>query len=145
MRPNPHEVVHRAQRPYAGPVFHGYVPAERGCVGHDDVTPNLAIVRNVGIGHDQVVVADSSAAPAFHCAAVDGDILADFVMIANLQPCRFARIGDVLRRQAYRSEREKAIVRANFRGAFEGDVRNQTAALAKLDLGADHAIRPNRA
>src|SRR6202521_2789623 len=39
MRPNPNEVVHRAQRPYAGPVFHGYVPAERGCVGHDDVTP----------------------------------------------------------------------------------------------------------
>src|SRR5271157_475230 len=50
MRPNPHEVMHRAQRTDRCPVSHGYVPAERSRVRHDDVAPNLAIVRNVRIG-----------------------------------------------------------------------------------------------
>src|ERR1700737_3705251 len=141
MRPNPHKMMHRAQRPYVCPVFHGYMPAERSRVRHNDVTANLAIVRNVGIGHDQVVVADPGASPALHRAAVDGDKLADYVMVADLQPCRFTRVGDVLRRQANRSKREETIVRANCRGAFDRDVRSKTAALANLDLGPNHTIR----
>src|SRR3981081_3908255 len=121
------------------------MPAKRGRVRHDDVTPNLAIVRNVGIGHDQVVVADSGASPALPRAAVDSDKLSDYVMVADLQARRFTRIGDVLRRQANRSKREETIVRANFRGTFDRDVRSQTTALANLDLGPNHAIRSDLA
>src|SRR6266446_4235615 len=145
MRSYPHEVVYGAQCSNVSPVFHGYMPAQRRRVCHDDVTPNLAIMRNVGIGHDQVVVADLGASPALDRAAVDGDKLADYVMVADLQACRFACVGDVLRRQANRSEREKDVVRANFRGSLDSDVRNQAAALAELDLGPDNAIRPNLA
>src|SRR5712664_3907087 len=83
MCPNPYEVMYRAQCTDVCPVFHGYMPAERGPVRHDDVTANLAIVRDVGIGHDQVVIADSGASPALHRAAVDGDKLADLVVVAD--------------------------------------------------------------
>src|SRR5437588_4088721 len=125
MRSYTHEVVYGAQCSNASPVFDGYVSPERGRVRHDDVTANLAIVGDVGIGHDQVVVANPGASPALYRAAVDGDKLADLVMVADLQPCRFARVGDVLRRQANRSEREKAVVRANFGGPSDRKLRTQ--------------------
>src|SRR5208282_493494 len=66
MRSNADEVMHRAQCPYRCPVPHGYVPAQRGCVRHDDVAANLTIVGDVGIGHDQVVGAD----PGASCGAM---------------------------------------------------------------------------
>ena len=121
------------------------MPAQRSRVRHDDVTPNLAIVRNVRISHDQVVIADARASSALHRPAVDGGKLANHVLVANLQPCRFARIGNVLRRQANRSEREESVIRADSSRSFDRDVRNQMAVLAQLHLGPDHAIRPNLA
>src|SRR5260370_41772183 len=91
------------------------------------------------------MVADSRASSALYRAAVDGDELANGVMVADLQPCRLTRISNVLRRHANRSEREEAVGRADFRGAFDRDMRNQAAALAQLHFGPNHAIGSNLA
>src|SRR5208337_217793 len=143
MRSNAYEVMHRTQRPYRRPVSHGYVPAQRGCVGHDDVAANLTIMCDVGIGHDQVVAADPGASPALYGAAIDGDKFTNGVMVADLQPRRFAGIADVLRRHANRGKREENVARADFRGTFDGDVREQTAAFGEFHPRPDYAVRPN--
>src|SRR6266478_84228 len=140
MRADTHEMVHRTKRADAGPVFNGNVPAERGGVGHDDMASNLAIMSDVSVGHDQVMVADLREPAAFYRAAIDGNELANLVVIADFQARRFARVRDVLRRQADRREREESIVDADLRRSFHGDVRHQVAALAQFDPRPNYAV-----
>ena len=85
MRPNAHEVMHRTQRPYRCPVSYSDVATQRSRAV-DDVAANLAIVRDMGIGHDQVMAADPGASSAFHRAAGDGDKFANGVVVTDLQP-----------------------------------------------------------
>ena len=83
---------------------------------------NLAIMRNVRVGHDQVVIADPRASAALHRSAIDGDKLANLVMVANLQPRRFARIRNVLWSRANRTKGGEAIVSANCCRALNNNV-----------------------
>ena len=64
----------------------------------------IAIVRDVGVSHDQHVAAHAGQSAAFHRAAVDGDKLANLVVVADLEPRGFAGVGEVLRRHADRAE-----------------------------------------
>ena len=91
------------------------------------------------------MVPDFRASAALHRAAVDGDKLANLVVIANLKTSRFASVGDVLRRHSDGSEREKAVVPANLCGTFNGNVRNQMAALAELDIRPNDTVRTDLA
>ena len=112
-----------------------------GCgIGQNDVVADDAIVRDVSVGHHQRVAADASHPAALDRAPVDGDKLANLVVVADLEPRGFAGVGDVLRRHADRAEGKEAIVRADFRRSFDGDVRNQMAAFAQFDLRPNHAI-----
>src|ERR1035438_2884055 len=83
MRPNADEVMHRTQRSHGRPISYGDVSAQRGRVRHDDVVSNLAVMRNVGVSHDEVIVADPRTTSALHSATVDGHKFADFIVISN--------------------------------------------------------------
>src|SRR6185503_11227468 len=41
-------------------IFNRYVPSEGGGVGHDHTIANDAVVRNMGLRHDQTVIANLS-------------------------------------------------------------------------------------
>src|SRR6185312_7309042 len=98
------------------------------------------IVRDVSVGHDQRVTAHARHPAALDGAPVDGDKLANLVVVADLEPGGFAGVSDVLRRHADRTEGKEAVVRADFRRSLDGDVRNQMAAFAHFDFRANHAI-----
>ena len=136
-----HKVMHRAQRSHRRPVFYYHVPSERRRVGHDYVIADLAIVRNVRIGHDQVVAAHASHASALCRGAVNGDVLADHVVIANLQSSGFALVGNVLRGKADRTKRIELIIRTDFRRPFKRNVRAEVTTFAEFDIGANRAVR----
>ena len=67
-----------------------------------------AIMRDMGVGHDQRVAANASQSAALDGAAVDGDKLANLVVVANLEARRFTGVSDVLRRHADRSRKERS-------------------------------------
>ena len=102
-------------------------------------------MRDVRIGHDQIMIANSRASSTLHRPAIDRDKLANLVVGANLQPRRLARISNVLRSRTYRSEGGKAITSANFRRSINHHMRSQTAIRTQLNLRPNHAIRPNLA
>src|ERR1700690_3103045 len=86
--------------------------ASQGCgVGQDDVIADKAIVRDVGVSHDQGMTTYASNAATLHGAPIDGDKLANLVVVADLEPRGFAGVGDVLRRQPNRREGIETIVR----------------------------------
>jgi hypothetical protein len=143
--PDADEVMNGAQGSDGCPVFYRDMSAQRGPVCHDDVAADLTIMGDVGVGHDEVVVADASARSTLDGAAVDGDKLANHVVIANFESRRLAGVGNILRRQSDGGEREEVVVVANFRGAFDHHVRREMAALAQFHLGSNDAVRPNGA
>src|SRR3954471_24334037 len=53
------ELVHERRRTEDRPVAYGYVPGELTGVREYGVVANLAIVREVHVGHDPIVVADA--------------------------------------------------------------------------------------
>src|SRR5208282_1840719 len=115
MRADAHELVDRAERSDHGPVFHGYVAAQGRSVREDGVVADHAVVRDVGVGHDQRVASDAGEATAARRPTADGDVLADHVVVTDLEPRRLALVFQVLRLDPDRSKGEDAIVVANAR------------------------------
>src|SRR5207253_5243946 len=98
VRADAHEMMYRTQRADIGPVFDRDMSAERSGVRHDDVAADLAIMRDVRIGHDQVVIADLREAAALRRATIDRHELANLVVVADFKARALARVGNVLRR-----------------------------------------------
>jgi len=109
------------------------------------VVSDKAIVRDVGVGHDQRVAAHAGEPAAFDRAAINCDELANLIVIADFETGGLARVGQVLRRHPDRTEWEETIVRADPAWAFDGHVRNQAAVFAQFHFRADHAIRADLA
>ncbi len=76
-------VVHGRAAGKAGVVVDVHMPAQQGAVGDDDVAAQLAVVGHVAAGHEEVVVAQAGDAVFLFRGAVDGDALADDVMVAS--------------------------------------------------------------
>lgn len=134
------KVMYRAKRADDGMIVDDYVPAERGRIRHDDVVSDLAIVRDVGVRHDEIMAAHTRKSTAFHRAPIDGDKFADSVVISYLETRGFAGVSQILRSQADRAEWKEAVVGADFGWAFSGYMRQQMASIPKLDMRSDHAI-----
>ena len=99
-----------------------------------------AVVSDVGVGHDESMAPHFGEPAAFDSAAADGYTLANFVVVADLQPRRLASVGNILGRHSDGAEGKEGIIGTDFRGPFDSDVRHQTAALSQFDIGPDHAI-----
>ena len=122
MRSDANKMMDRAQRSHHRPLSDGDMSSQGRGVGQDDVVSDHAIVRDVGVSHDQGVVANTSDSAAFDGAAVDGDKLANLVVIADLEAGGFPGVGKILRRHADRTEGKKAVVRTDFGRPFDGHV-----------------------
>src|SRR5882672_4012789 len=145
MRSDANEVMNRTEGPHHRPLSYGDM-ASQGCgVGQNHVIADIAIVRDMGVSHDQRVAADAGQSAAFDGTAVDSDELANLVVITDFQARRLAGVSQILGRHPDRAEGKEAVVRADFGWPFDGYVGNQTAAFAQFDLGPDHTIRADLA
>src|SRR5699024_6599635 len=74
---------------------------------------NLAIMGNMHIGHNPVVIANTGNPYILDCARVNGDILSYGIIVANFQSCGFASIFFVLGNIANRTKSVKLVVLAD--------------------------------
>ncbi len=81
--------------------------------------------------------------PALNRPAINSHKLAHYIVVANFQPRRFARIGNILRSQSDRRKRKERIIAADFRRPLHGNVRMQYTAFANFHVRTNHAIRAN--
>src|SRR5581483_6477309 len=91
------------------------------------------------------MAADPGEAPAFNRAAIDGDELANDVVIADFEARGFAAVADILRREADGRKRKEAIILADCCWAIDGYVRDQFAGFAEFDVCTYCAIRTDSA
>ncbi len=85
MRAKSAELMHEGESTQNGVIPDGHVAGERGVVGHDDAVPDLAIMGDVYVSHDPIVVADTGDATAMLGAAIEGAILSYRVAVTYLQ------------------------------------------------------------
>lgn len=97
------ELVYRTEAGDDGVVAYGDVACDGGIVREDGVAPDLALVGNMGIAQEEVVVADSSGSLRLG-AAMDGDVLAKGIVIANVEVGLLALELQVLRPSAERGK-----------------------------------------
>src|SRR2546426_9196487 len=140
MRADADVLMHRTHGADYGPILDRHMSAESGGIGQDHAITNYTIVGDVGVRHNQVVIAHTGDATTFYRSAIDGDELADLVVIANFQLCWLAGVSHVLWRQPDGGKWKEAVIRANFGRTFHRDVRNQVASFSQLDLWSNHTV-----
>ena len=94
--------------------------------------------------HEEALVADLGDAAVVLGADVHGDAFADVAIGADDESRRAAAISHRLRRRAERGERIDHGARADRGVAGDMDMRDEPAAVAERDMGADDAIRTDR-
>ena len=91
------------------------------------------------------MAADPRHTAALGGAAVHRYIFAEDIVAADFQPRLFTFIGQVLGFAANRAKRKEAVVRPDFRGAVDHNMRNQFAVFPQFHARAHNAIWPNGA
>ena len=138
------ELVHGHVAAQDGVIFHHDVPGEAGETGHDDVVAEKAVVRDVGVGEKQIVVADDGGGLGSG-GAVDGHAFAENIVIADFEAGDAAFPFQVLGLEPEGDEGKNFIAGAEAGVAIDDGVRMQAAAVAKGDVLADDAVRADMA
>ncbi len=112
-------------------------------VGKHGAAADLAIMRNMHIGHDPVVVAEAGDPDILRGAGVEAAEFTNRVAVADLQAGRLAAILLVLRHFAQRTERVDAVVATDARPPGDHHVRADQRIVANFHLLADDRISPD--
>ena len=83
---------------------------EGGGIGQHSVVAHHGIMADVGIGHDENMAADAGNSSAFYRTAIQRDILANHVVVADLDRSFLAGKGEVLRIGANGAERIETVI-----------------------------------
>ena len=117
------------------------VPTEEHSVGQNDIVPEAAIVGHVGASHQEVVVAQRGDSVFLFGAAIDGDALADDVVVADHHLGVAARITDVLGLPADDRARIEVVVLADRDVSHHGHAIFQPRPAPDPHIGADDTER----
>ena len=97
MRANTAKLVHAGKATKDRPISDMNVARECRVVRHDRVAADDAIVRDMHVSHDPVVITDDRFTLILHGAAADRAKLANRISFADDQTCPFASVLLVLR------------------------------------------------
>src|SRR5690606_20155410 len=137
------ELVYAGQAADDGPVAYMHVAAQLHRVGDDRVVANMAIVRNVHVGHDPVVIAQRGDAAILHGAGIEGSEFAHRIAVADHQARGLAGIFLVLRHAADRAEPVETVVAADGGDAVQHAMRADFRSGVDGDAGAHDTIGPD--
>ena len=117
-------------------------PASRAPLARMQRLPTPAVVGDVAVGHEEVVAADPRH-PRVGGAAVDGDVLAEDVAVADLHAGRLVVVLEVLRPFAEDGAAEDLVVAAHGQRADQVGVRPEHAARPDADPALDDDEGPD--
>jgi hypothetical protein len=97
MLPNATELMYARIRSERRVVFYYHVAGKSSSIREYNVAADATVVRNVSLGHDQVVIADFRQVPAPLGTALKSRELPERVALSRAQPASFAPILAILR------------------------------------------------
>src|SRR5262249_36752896 len=84
---DPRELLYRGQATDVDVTRDDPMPAERNAVGEGDAVADMAIVRDVRIGHEVSLIAHLRLPAAFFGSAIHRDMFADDIAGPDCEPC----------------------------------------------------------
>ena len=139
--PDARELVYSQHAAGHHMVLNRHVAGQSGVVGHDNVVAKFAVMRDMDICHEEIIVTHGGHSIAAHRAQMHGDVLPDPVVAAHNKGCLFPIVLQVLWDHPYAGIGEQFVVLPKRGVAVNCDVRDQAGALAYLHFGAHHAQR----
>lgn len=136
-------LVHTREAANDRPVGHMHMACQGRVVGQNGLVADLAIMGDMHIGHDPVVITDPRHPAILGGAGVEGAELADGVAVADLQAGRLAGIFFVLRHAAERGMCMDLVGLTDRGDALDHAVRTYFGVGADANLGANNCVRPN--
>ncbi len=118
-----------------------HVPGQLRVVGKNGVVADLAVMRQVHISHDPVVIAHARHTCIARRTYVEGAKLADGIAITNDKLAGLASIFLVLGNGAQRVELEDTVITTNGGVAFNDAVRANGGACTHLHVRANDRVR----
>ena len=132
--------MHAAERFDHRPILHGDVAGEGDRVAELGMIAHFGVVRDVHIGHQEVVGADPRHQATALRAPMDGDELANLVAASDAGLRALALVLQILRRNTDRGVRIEDVVFADGGHAFHINVSHKTRVRSDFDIGADDAV-----
>ena len=123
-------------------VNHDMAGQSRG-VRQNDVITQHAVVADVRIRHQEIMIADPCDSTSAFGPTVNVDVFTKNVVRPDRQMGFFIVELEILRRNANHAEWEKSVVAANDRGPFENDMGIENTTIAEGDAFADAAEGPD--
>src|SRR5450631_3929733 len=117
-----------------------HMTAQSRSIRHDGVTTDLAVVGNMHVRHDPIVVTYARDTGILHRAGIEGAEFAYGVVIAYLKTRRLARIFLVLGNSSHRIKLEDTVVLADAGVPFDYHMRPYPCSRTDLDMFADNGI-----
>jgi len=137
----PAKLVHTGKPSENNIILYLDMTSERGIVGENSVTADAAIMGDMDIGHDPVVISNPGDATTCCRTTVDGTELPDSIAVTDFQDgFRLTVEFLVLRILSDRAILKYLIVFADTRRTFYEGIRTDMCALEDLYLRADDRI-----
>lgn len=111
-------------------------------VGKNDMIPDRAIVGDMGVGEEVIVISDDGLTSGTG-TAIDGAEFAEAVVVADFEVGRLGFVFEILRPLSNRTEREEMVVVPDAGGAGDADMTGEDAMGTDGDIGSDDAEGPN--
>jgi len=139
MTPNAAKLVDPAEAADNGVVLHHHMTGQGAIVGENDMMADQAIVGDVGVGQEIVMVADDGLATRAG-SAIDRAELPEAVGIPDFQMGGLDGVFEILGPLADRGEGEESVAIPNHGGAGHADMAGQHIAAAESNPGSDHTV-----
>ena len=143
VRPNAAELVHAGKSADCRVVLNGDMAGECRSIRQDDVIAKMAIVSNMHIHHQEVVISYYRLPPTALRSTVDVHVLAKDVVRTDRQEGVFALELEILRLESDGAEWKETVVLADGRRTFDDDVGVQPAATSDRHAISNPAVRPD--
>jgi hypothetical protein len=113
------------------------VAGKRGIIDENTVTADHAVVTDMDVGHQQVVVADGGFGTILDRTAMNGDALADDIVVADDKTRGLALVFQVRRIFTHGRELVNAVMLADDSRPFYHHMGGDNGALTDLNVGSD--------
>ena len=140
MRTNAAELMHGGKSADRRMVSHRDMAGKRCRICHDDVVSHDAIVSDVTVGHQKIIIPDHGDSMPSLGAAVQGDKFPEHVVVADLQVRRFSLVFEILRICSDGAVAVKMASLADGSPPVDVDMGIQDSAGSNPGLRADDAI-----
>ena len=139
------ELMHQGITAQCRPVLDRDVSSQGGAIGENGVIADETVMRDVGLRHDPVVVADTRQGFGLERAALNRDVFADRIAVADFDTGVVFGSGRlVLRNLAERCELKDPIALPDHHRSAQYYVRPDPIVVTDLDAGTDDAVRTDR-